>query len=114
MDLDRYEDALADFDAALEVNPQSDQVEFNRARAFFALNQPEPALESLEIIFGRSLEPNLLADAYKLQALYFMNQSPPYLSEAKSNWETILGLENVSEDRKKRAQVELNILIYFP
>lgn len=114
MDLDRYEDALADFDAALEVNPQSDQVEFNRARAFFALNQPEPALESLEIIFGRSLEPNLLADAYKLQALYFMNQSPPYLTEAKSNWETILGLENVSEDRKKRAQVELNILIYFP
>jgi tetratricopeptide (TPR) repeat protein len=114
MDLDRYEEALADFDQAREIDPQSDSVEFARARAFFALNQPESALESLELIFSRSLEPNILADAYKLQALYFVNQSPPYISEAISNWETILGLENVSESRKQRAQTELEILTNFP
>jgi tetratricopeptide (TPR) repeat protein len=114
MDLDRYEDALADFDQAKDITPQSDKLEFARARAFFALNDPEPALDSLNTIFGRSLEPNILADAYALQALYYLNQSPPYISEAITNWEIILQLENVSDDRKQRAQNERTTLINFP
>jgi tetratricopeptide (TPR) repeat protein len=114
MDLDRYEDALADFDRAKEVNPLSDELEYARARAFFALNDPEPALEALNTILGRSLEPNLLSDAYALQALYYMNQSPPSISEALINWEIILQLENVSADRVLRAQNEFTTLFNFP
>lgn len=114
LDLDRHEEAVADFNLAKEINPQSDQLEFARARAFFALDQNDLTLESLNIIFERSLEPNLLADAYALQALYYVNQSPPYVSEAIDNWEIILQLENVSEERKIHAQNELTTLIQFP
>jgi tetratricopeptide (TPR) repeat protein len=114
MDLNRYEEAVADFNLAKEINPQSDKLEFARARAFFALDQNELTLESLKIIFERSLDPNLLADAHALQALYYINQSPPYVSEAIDNWEIILQLENVSEEWKIRAQNELTTLIHFP
>ncbi len=114
MDLKRHEEAIVDFEKAKEVNPQSDALEFARAQGYFALGEDQVALEALEVIFERSLDPNLVADAYALQALYYVNQTPPYISEAISNWEIIIQLENVSEERKDQAQNQLFMFVNFP
>ncbi len=114
MDLGGHEEAIADFEKAKEVNSQSDALEFARARGYFALGEDQVALEALDIIFERSLDPNLVSDAYALQALYYVNRTPPNISEAISNWEIILQLENVSEERKNQAQNQLFMLINFP
>lgn len=114
MDLGRYEEASADFEKAKEVNPQSDALEFARAEGYFALEEDQAALEALEVIFERSLDPKLVADAYALQAVYYVNQTPPYISEAISNWEIILQLENISEEHKNQAQNQLFMLVNFP
>jgi tetratricopeptide (TPR) repeat protein len=45
--MEEYEDALLDFDAALQVNPNQALVFFNRGKAQLGNNDPAGALESL-------------------------------------------------------------------
>ncbi len=47
MGLESYEDALVDFDMALQANPNHPQAYFNKAKAQLGNNNPGGALESL-------------------------------------------------------------------